>query len=408
MDVKPCPDDVAAHVPPVRLYLLGFSMLGLLLGLIGPSLSHLKAQVGTDDSGIALLFVGQSVGYIGGSLIGGRRLDGGHGHRTWSLVMIAAVVAIGGVVASTGLLPLVLAFAVLGAACGTADVSGNTLVLWSRPGSAGALLNGLHLCFAIGSLTAPLAVNRAIAWSGSLWPVAVPLAVGTAICASGFARTSAPSQRSAEAIVAPGATARPVVPVAVLVALCGFFLLYVGVEVGFAGWIHSYVEQIGYGGANTATGVTVAFWAGFTVGRVAAIWIATRWSPGMIVSTSMTGAVLTAGLFALRPSGGASLWVIAFMFAMAIAPQYASMIAYIERSLSLSGSATSAIVASSGIGGLVVPWITGALFDRVGPGALPKVVLISAVLAALAALVVRSMLLAVQRPPVTSMKAPVT
>ena len=102
MDVEPDTDRFAVEVgdqaPPVRLYLLGFAMLGFTLGLIGPALSHLREQVGTDDSGIALLFVGQSVGYIAGSLIGGRRLDGGHGHRTWSVVMITAVVAIGGVV----------------------------------------------------------------------------------------------------------------------------------------------------------------------------------------------------------------------------------------------------------------------------------------------------------------------
>ena len=45
-----------------------------------------------------------------------------------------------------------------------------------------------------------------------------------------------------------------------------FFFVYVALEVGFANWIHSYVEQIGYGDANTATGVTVIFWVGLLGG----------------------------------------------------------------------------------------------------------------------------------------------
>ena len=79
------------------------------------------------------------------------------------------------------LVPLVAMFVVLGVSCGVGDVSGNTLVVWSRPESPGAALNALHLFFAVGALSAPLLTNRAIAWSDSLWPVAVPLAILTVI-----------------------------------------------------------------------------------------------------------------------------------------------------------------------------------------------------------------------------------
>ena len=57
-------------------------------------------------------------------------------------------------------------------------------MVWSRPESPGAALNALHLFFALGALYAPLLTNRAIAWTDSLWPVVVPLALLTIVCAS--------------------------------------------------------------------------------------------------------------------------------------------------------------------------------------------------------------------------------
>ena len=59
--------------------------------------------------------------------------------------MIVVISQIRGITASSS-----LAFVVLGVACGSGDVSGNTLVVWSRPDSPGAALNTLHLFFALG------------------------------------------------------------------------------------------------------------------------------------------------------------------------------------------------------------------------------------------------------------------
>ena len=47
-----------------------------------------------------------------------------------------------------------------------------------------------------------------------------------------------------------------------------FFLLYVGVELGFAGWIFTYGEEMGIGGARGPALLTALFWIGFTGGRL--------------------------------------------------------------------------------------------------------------------------------------------
>src|SRR4029079_421143 len=87
---------------------------------------------------------------------------------------------------------IVVAFIVLGIVCGVGSACATTLVRWAPPDAPGAALNALHLFFALGALSAPILTNRAIAWAGSLWPVAIPLGVLTSICVIVLLTTPAP------------------------------------------------------------------------------------------------------------------------------------------------------------------------------------------------------------------------
>ena len=49
------------------------------------------------------------------------------------------------------------------------------MVMWSRPAGAGAGLNQLHLCFALGDLLTPVLMNRSLAWTGGTWGMAIPV-----------------------------------------------------------------------------------------------------------------------------------------------------------------------------------------------------------------------------------------
>ena len=396
------------HVP-VWVYLVSFVVLGCALSVAGPALSHLRDRVGTNDGGISLVFVGSSAGYMVGSFLGGRLLDRGHGHQVWAACMGISITSIVVISQLRDLAPMVAAFVVLGLVNGVGDVSGNTLVVWSRPESPGAALNALHLFFALGALAAPLLTNRAIAWTNSLWPVAVPLAVLTAICGAVLLSTPAPMKTRAahESHHGEGGAS---VRRGHLTVVALFFFVYVSSEIGFANWIHSYVEQIGYGDANTATGVTATFWIGFSIGRVVSIWLAGRFSAGWMLVGSMTLALLSSIALVVVNGGNIGLWIVTFLFGVSIAPQFASMIAYAEVHFALSGAATSMFVGAAGLGGLVMPWSLGQLFDARGPGVLPPVTL-GATLATIAAgLWVRHIVQTAgsQRPPVTSMNAPVT
>ncbi len=389
----------------VAAYLLGFVLIGIVLSLQGPALSHLRDRMGTDDGGIAWIFVGGSTGYIAGSSFAGRLIDRGHGHQWWAGAMGVCVTSILLAAWAPNLVLLVLAFAVLGLAAGLSDVCGNTLVMWSRPDGAGSLLNALHLCFALGALSAPLLVNRSIHWFDSVWGVAVPAGVLALVAGSMLLRHPAPVRTRMETVARSAAGGARTLQV---VLICLFFFSYVALETGFAGWIHTYVEQIGYGDATTATAVLTVFWLGFTLGRLAAIWLARLLSPGWMVAGSMAVSVVAAVLFALFPDGGPVLWAVTALFAVSIAPQYASMMAFAESHLALSGKNTSAIVAASGVGGLLMPWLLGQLFDAIGPEALPPVMVVMAVVTSVVAWVAGRAVLRGQRPPVTSTNVPVT
>jgi fucose permease len=395
---------------PVAVYLVGFVVLGSALSMAGPALSHLRDRVGTDDGGISLVFVGSSSGYMLGSFLGGRFLDRGHGHQVWAGCMATSIVAIVVISQMRDLAPLVAVFVVLGIVCGVGDVSGNTLVVWSRPESPGAALNALHLFFAIGALSAPLLTNRAIAWTDSLWPVAVPLAALTVFCGYVLLTTPAPKKTRDAKHNQDGVAATASVRRGQLAIVALFFFVYVALEVGFANWIHSYVEQIHYGGANTATGVTVIFWVGFSMGRVVSIWLAGRFSAGWMLVGSMSLALLASSVLVVVNGGNIALWLVTFLFGASIAPQFASMIAYAEAHFALSGAATSVFVGAAGLGGLVMPWTLGQLFDAHGPGVLPPVTLVACLVTIAVGLWVRHIVHVseVQRPPVTSINAPVT
>ena len=50
-----------------------------------------------------------------------------------------------------------------------------------------------------------------------------------------------------------------------------FFVLYVGVELGFSGWVYTYARGSGHRRSNGAAWLTATFWAFFALGRLLGI-----------------------------------------------------------------------------------------------------------------------------------------
>jgi FHS family Na+ dependent glucose MFS transporter 1 len=358
---------------PLPAYLSSFIVLGVVLGMLGPALPSLRAQVGASVSGISFVFVAQSAGYLVGAVSGGSLLDRGYGHRLLGGALVLMAVGLVLVSRAHSLALLCGAFVLLGLAIGFAEVGSNTLIVWARNPTSPAMINALHFVFGIGALASPLLVNRSLAARGNVRLAYVGAALACLLAAAVVATRPTPSPVD----VAEHARGE-IAPRGLLIAVAFFFALYVGIEVGFAGWIATYAQAVHLGGSGTGAALTAVFWGAFTVGRLGAVAIAARVRPvvlliGACVLSSTAGIALV-----VARGNGAPVWIATVLFASGLAPQFASMIAFASEHLPLTGSATSWFLAAAAVGGLTVPWIIGQLFSSVGSGALPAVSLVGA------------------------------
>ncbi len=351
---------------PVPAYWATFIPIGMALSILGPALPQLRDAVGTDNGGIAILFVAQSLGYLIGPLTFGRLFDRDHGHR----MMLASL---GLIIVAISLLPSIDSLPVLfvlcafnGLGCSIVDTGGNTLLLWARRGTDSApAMNVLHLLFGVGALSAPLLVDVGLR-------TAVTVNTVVAFAVGGFLTTR--TQPSAELGVRPDADGAPA-DRRLLAMVTMFFVFYVGVEIGFAGWIYTYAEEIRLPGESAPALLTALFWAAFTGGRLIAVPVSRRLGPYAMVLWSSVLAVLAAVLLTIGDSATAMVWISTGLFGLGVAAQFPMMVSFADDHLHLSGSDTAWFVAGAGAGGLVMPWVIGQIFDVHGARAMPVTVL---------------------------------
>jgi len=335
--------------------------------MLGPALSELRDRVDTDLGGIGVLFVGMSSGYILGSFVAGRMFDRFAPHSVYATALV--LLALGMVlVPSLDTLPTLFAtFVMLGLGAGSVDVGANTLLIWELGESGNRAMNILHLCFGLGALSAPLLVHVGLEFASYL---ATVLCLVSAVVVLGAPAPSAPKTVREEHTD----TTR-----SLLIVLSAFFFLYVGLEAGFAGWIHTYGEEIEFSDV-AATWLTTAFWIGFTGGRMGSSAFSRRVRPKSLLSGSCGLAVVAAVVLVVGNGGTAAVWVGAVLMGVATAPQFPAMLNYLERRIRVTGSATAWFVGAAGLGGLTFPWLIGQWFDVSGESALPWSMLILGVL----------------------------
>lgn len=357
--------------PPVPLYLTSFLLVGLALGILGPALSELRERSGAGIGGSGVVFVGQSSGYIIGAVVAGRLYDRFPGHRVFggALVLLATGFAV--VPSLHSVAAWFVAFVLIGIGASTSDVGSNTLLIWQLGENVGRWMSALHLCFGVGALTAPLfvyaglSVTMRIAAIGclalALWAQTIP------------APTAPPVARDTQG--------EPTTRLLALLAL--FFVLYVGLEIGYVGWIFTYGEEVEFS-ELAATWLTSCFWIAFTFGRLLSSLLADRLRPNLVLVGSCSLALVAATVLLVGDGRPPFVWTATAMMGLATAPQFPVMLTYLERRIRLSGRATSWFVCAAGIGGLVFPWLVGRWIDYSGAVALPLAMLVigSSVLAA--------------------------
>jgi len=356
-------------------YYLAFILLGLTIAAEGPTLLKLAEHTSSALNQISLIFFFGSLGYLLGSYLGGRIYDRVPGHRFMSGVIVLLGIIIVFVPVATSLWTLLIIVLILGLTKGALDVGCNTLLLWVHNEKVGPFMNGLHACFGLGSFVAPLIVARVISATGDIYWVYWFFAMISFPIAAWIWNLPSPASRAIPS--RHENVPFPIIPVLIMV-LC--FTLYVGGEVGYGSWIYTYAFTLKFGNEVTSAYLTSAFWGFFTLGRLFGVWVSTRARPITILTFDFVGCLVSMGLILLFKESAIILWIGTILLGISLASIFPTYLTLAEERMHVTGTITGWFLVGAGVGGMILPWLIGQAFVRIGAGAMMGMILIDLIL----------------------------
>lgn len=366
-----------ATVRATLVYFASYILIGALGGAVGPTLGPFAAQVGVGLSTIGIMLTTRSLGYLAGALSSSRVVDRIRIHRG----LVGAAALAGAVLValpwarSLGL--LVLLVVPLGFATAGLDIGVSTMLLRTHRERAAPYISALHFCYGAGGFAAPFLVAALAAGrETAVYPL---LAVGFAVLALAYATLPETIERSTATVTITPRTDSPAprseMPRRDLQVGFGLativILLYVGAEIGFASWLYEFVNL--QFSPTAATAVTGAFWAGFTVSRLGAVFAARRYSPSRILAAAFAVGLALALLLVFSRHEIALVWIGAVGVGVAVGPIYPNVVTAYSQRYELTGKRFAAIAVASCTGSMVFPWLIGRLLDVGGPIVVPAV-----------------------------------
>jgi FHS family Na+ dependent glucose MFS transporter 1 len=351
-----------------------FVCLGLSTAVLGPTLLALAEQTQTPLGQMGWLFLVGAAGQTVGTSLGGRVFDRVQGHPVLGIAQLA-VAALLVVVPMLPWFGLVVAVVVCeGVANGLINTGANTLLSWTHGAKVGPYMNGLHFCFGLGACGAPLLVAQVIGGAGGYrWAYWTLAAVVTLVglyflLVSGHPRPvqhRLPGTRALD--VPPGSSS-------LILAAALFLFFYVGAEVAFGGWVSTYAVALQLTSAVGAAYLTSGFWLAFTVGRLLAIPLATRFPPQRMVLAALSLCLALLAVLLLLPDTRVVLWSVALGLGFCMAPLWPMGFTLAGQSLTLTAAVSGRILLGDSFGGMVLPWLVGHVMAVTGPRALALLV----------------------------------
>jgi MFS transporter, FHS family, Na+ dependent glucose transporter 1 len=350
----------------VCAYYSAFIGLGLVLSSVGPTLPALADLTGVSLGALSSVFLARSTGYLIGAMLGGRLYDRFPGHPLMAGMLALMAIAMALAPLSPTLTVLIGVFVCLGAAEGTLDVGGNTLLTWLFPTGLGPWMNGLHFFFGVGAMLSPLIISFAMGqMQGTVitayWSLAaLMLPVIAFLLFLPSPPIAAHAQERTESLAQHRTT---------IFLVAGLLFATVGAEVGFGNWIFTYALTQNIANEGSGALLTSAFWGAFTFGRLLGIPLAARMAPATILLLCLVGCVIGSVIAMVQPQGVAMIWMATIVSGLAVAPMFATVLSLAGERMPITGRATGWFFIGSSAGGMTVPWVIGQLFEPVGPGA---------------------------------------
>ncbi|NXK16355.1 MFS4B protein, partial [Arenaria interpres] len=374
---------------------------GMSIAVLGPTFPNLAANVHKNVSDIYYIFVGRSLGYLGGSVVGGVLFDWMNAHLLLALSMFGTTVGLYGIPWCEKSLLLTVLMSVIGASMGILDTGGNVLALNTWGAEAGPHMQALHFSFAVGAFVAPILAKMALGGSKSqdlpvaehanqsvwrsaptapsasaalalkhhlgadfLWSYVV---IGTYLLFVSFfffilySKGSSARDKS-KAALQKGMFAK--YHYALITLLFVFFLFYVGAEVTYGSYIFTYAKVFAEMKENEAAALNSVFWGAFAACRGVAIFCAACLYPGTMILLSIIGSALSSSCLAFFAWYPASLWVGTAVYGASMATIFPSGISWIEQYTVVQGKSASLFVIGAALGEMCIPAAVGYLQGR--------------------------------------------
>lgn len=273
-----------------------------------------------------------------------------------------AAAGLGSLAAADGLAVALMGSLVMGLGDGLVTASSHGIMATvSREPARG--ITHLNLFFALGAVVGPLWSGAALRVTGDTTTVFAGLAAASTVALVGMLAVGGEPAAPPDP---PGHL--PVLPGAPLVwAMSAVLFLYVGAEMGLGAWVSSYARRAAGAGIMAGAWVTAAYWGALALGRLAAGALLAR---GHSSSAILIGALAGAGAASLllTLSGGQMALgaPAAFLTGLCFGPVWPGAMAI--GAAAQPGQAPAFMVTVGNAGGIVFPWLQGAILSTAGPG----------------------------------------
>ena len=356
-------------------YCGAFIAFGMVGAILGPTLPKLAENTHTSLSKISILFTARSFGYLSGAFLLGRLYDRFPGHPLLAIGILGIAIT----AALTPVMPflwvLTLIIFLTGMSESIIEVGNNTLIVWIYRHNVGPYMNALHFFFGVGAFISPIIVAKTqiitddVTWA--YWIIAL-------LMIPAIIWVLAQKSPQIQGVSDDGVVEE--IDYLLIALICLLFLLYVGAEVGFGGWIYTYTVSLQLGDNVAAAYLTSAFWGALTLGRLVAIPLAARLRPQTVVLIDFIGSLLSL-LIILCINTLPALWVGTLGFGLSMASFFPTMLAFAERRMQITGRINSWFGIGAALGAMTLPLLIGQLFEPFGPRVTMVVILIDMIVA---------------------------
>ena len=345
------------------LYYAVFIALGCVSSTFGPTLLELAQNTSVGIDTIAAIFTVASLGTLLCSLVIGHFYDRLKPHGVLAVFLLI-------VAGANVLVPLLHVFwallltsFVLGFTATGVNIGGNTLLVWTHRAEVGPYMNGLHFFYGVGATVSPAMIALVRNLTGGItwayWVLAL-IVLPVALAATGVKSPTSPAEHISTETMEKGSLNRRLIFIIMLI-----FFFYTAV-IGYSSWVAAYATELSLMDITLASLITAAFWGALTVGRVAAIPIATRVPPRHVLLADILGSLASILVVLLFPRSVAALWVGTCGLGFSLASMFPTIMTMSERRMTLTGRVTGLFFLASSLGSMAMPWITGQLIEMQG------------------------------------------